>query len=76
MYKKTITDNITNETKIETRYYFTDLNDIHLISGAIRRHCTVENELHWHMDVSLNEGINTIMNNQSINNLSIIKRIH
>lgn len=38
MYKKTMTDNFTNEMHEERRYYLTDLNDIELISEGIRRH--------------------------------------
>lgn len=74
MYKKTITHTITNESKEEKRFYITDLNDLELISQSIRRHWAVENELHWHMDVNLNEDSNKTVNRTAINNLSIMKK--
>lgn len=74
MYKKTMTNNITGEVTVEKRYYITDLNDIELISHIIRRHWAVENELHWHMDVSLSEDANKTINKKALNNLSTIKK--
>ena len=74
MYKKTTTNNITGEEKIERRYYITDLKDLELIALSARRHWAVENELHWHMDASLNEDANKTVNRNAINNLSIMKK--
>lgn len=69
-----MTNNFANETKVEKRYYIKYLNDIELISEFIKRYCSVENELHWHMFVILNEYANTTMNKHAIDNLSIIKK--
>lgn len=74
MYKKTMTNNITGKESQEFRYYITDLNDIELISTAIRRHWAVENELHWHMDANFDEDADKTMDRRAINNLSIIKK--
>lgn len=74
MYKKTIINNFTGEEKKERRYYITDLNDIKVAGEAIRRHWSVENELHWHLDVNLSEDDNTTIDRRAVVNLSIIKK--
>lgn len=74
MYKKTITNVFTGEEKEERRYYITDLNDLELIGDSIRRHWSVENELHCHMDVNMHEDANKTVNKKAINNLSVMKK--
>lgn len=74
VYRKTVTDVFTDETKVEKRYYITDLNDIELIAISVRRHWGVENELHWHLDVSLSEDANRTVNRNAANNLSVMKK--
>ena len=74
MAKKITTNNFTGEEKEERRYYISDLKDVELISEAIRRHWAIENELHWHLDVTLNEDENTTMNKRAVHNLSIMKK--
>lgn len=74
MYKKTMTNNHTDKTTVEKRYYITDLNNLELIAQSIRRHWGVENELHWHMDANMNEDANKTMNRRAANNLSIMKK--
>lgn len=49
--KKTISNIITNETAIETRYYISNLPcNIIEFSNAIRKDCSIENKLHWQLD--------------------------
>jgi predicted transposase YbfD/YdcC len=44
------------KTTTETVYYLTSLgHDATMLMDAIRRHWTVENGLHWHLDVSFQE---------------------
>jgi predicted transposase YbfD/YdcC len=41
---------------VETRYYLTSLkSDSASLMAAIRRHWSIENQLHWHLDVAFNE---------------------
>jgi len=74
MYKKTMINNHSDQEKIEKRYYISDLDDVHLIGEAIRRHWAIENELHWHLDVNLHEDSNKTMDKKAACNLSIIKK--
>lgn len=72
--KKTIINNFTGEEKIERRYYITDLNDIKVAGEAIRRHWSVENELHWQLNVNLSEDDNTTIDRRAVVNLSVIRK--
>ena len=47
---------INGKTTIEERFYLSSLQyDAAALMKAIRRHWTVENNLHWHLDVAFNE---------------------
>ena len=37
------------------RYYITSLKDIHEFAYAVRKHWSVENQLHWCLDVIFRE---------------------
>ena len=52
--KKTIGEG--KNKRVEYRYYISSLlNDIELISQTIRHHWSVENKLHWHLDVTFKQ---------------------
>jgi hypothetical protein len=51
------------------------LTDIELCSDAICGHWGVENQLHWHLDVTFSEDDNTTMDKNSFNNLSILNKM-
>ena len=55
----------------ETRYFISDLDDLELISEAIRAHWGVE-IFHWHLDVSFSQDDNTTMNRNSFANLDLL----
>ena len=64
------------QKKVEKRYYITSmLNDISLVSKAIRNHWSVENKLHWHLDFTFKQDENTTMNKQALLNLQIMKKL-
>ena len=47
---------INGKTAIQDRYYLSSLDSgAQALAYAIRRHWTVENNLHWHLDVAFNE---------------------
>ena len=47
---------LNGKTTIEDRYYLTSLDwNAESLAYAIRKHWSVENELHWHLDVAFNE---------------------
>jgi len=59
----------------ERRYYIASLTDVELCADAIRSHWGVENQLHWHLDVTFAEDDNATMDKNAFNNLSIMNKM-
>ena len=83
MVKKTITKIVVNpktkketeQTETEKRYYISNLIiNIKLFSQAIRKHWSVENKLHWHLDVTFRQDKNRTLNKNALANLEIINK--
>ena len=77
MVKKTIVSpkDGKEETSIESRYYIANINlNIELFKDAIRKHWSVENKLHWHLDVTYNMDNNHTLNKNALMNLEIINK--
>lgn len=56
------------EVSEETRYYITSLpDDPELILKSVRSHWSIENQLHWRMDVAFREDFTRKTNNAAIN---------
>lgn len=56
------------EMSEETRYYITSLpDDPELILKSVRSHWSIENQLHWRMDVAFREDFTRKTNNAAIN---------
>lgn len=71
--KKTI--ETLEKTSIECRYYISNLDiDIELFSTSIRKHWSVENKLHWHLDVTFKLDKNTTTDKMALANLEIINK--
>ena len=68
-------DVVSGKKTKEYRYYITSLTDIELCSDAIRSHWGIENQLHWHLDVTFAEDDNTTMDKNAFNNLSILNKM-
>ena len=68
-------DLVTGETTKERRYYITSLTDIELCSDIIRSHWSIENLLHWHLDVTFSEDDNSTMDTNAFNNWSILNKM-
>lgn len=74
-YEKYTCNCIDNAEKTETRYYITSLDDITVCADAIRGHWGIENKLHWHLDYSLCEDMNTTMDKTAFNNYSLLNKM-
>ena len=75
MCQKTITpDNPNENERTETRYYATDLDDLTIVSEAIRSHWSVE-QFHWQLDVSFHEDDNSTMDKTAYDNLSLLNKL-
>ena len=68
-------DLISGKKTKERRYYITSLTDILLCADTIRSHWSIENQLHWHLDVTFSEDDNTTMDKNAFNNLSILNKM-
>ncbi len=66
----------TQNTQIETRYYISNLTpDPKILEKTIRSHWSIENKLHWHLDVSFNEDKSRKRDRNAAENYSIILRM-
>jgi predicted transposase YbfD/YdcC len=67
---------IGNRTTCESRFYISSLApDAALLSHAIRSHWSVENRLHWSMDVSFNDDQMRARTRAAAHNLAVLKHI-
>jgi predicted transposase YbfD/YdcC len=64
------------KTTKEKRYYISSLesNATHL-GGIVRSHWGVENNLHWHLDVSFNEDLCKVRTDHGAENFSLAKKM-
>ena len=60
---------------VETRYYISSLGlDAERMSSVIRSHWSIENNLHWQLDVTFNEDDDRKRNNAA-QNFSVISKV-
>ena len=65
-----------NQTTREVQFYLTSLDcDAHKLGQAIRLHWSVENGLHWTLDVTFNEDACRVRTGHAPQNLSLLRRI-
>lgn len=70
------TNKTTGETQRETRYYISSLQaDAKRFNEAIRRHWSIENNLHWCLDVVFKEDSSHKQAGNAAENFAIITRI-
>lgn len=66
---------LTGEVTIEKRYYITSLEiNPELIASSVRTHWSIENNLHWQLDVSFSEDKSSKTKNAAIN-FSLINKM-
>lgn len=59
-----------------SRYYIASLaSDAERILQIVRKHWAIENELHWVLDVALNEDRSRVRKDQSPENLAVLRHI-
>jgi predicted transposase YbfD/YdcC len=68
--------NGTGKTEAEIRYFLTSSNDDPAILGrAIRRHWSIENALHWVLDVTFREDDSRVRHRTAARNLALLRKI-
>ncbi len=64
------------KTKLEKRYFITSLfQEAQDLSQSIRGHWSIENQLHWVLDVEFNEDDSRVRKDYAPENLAIIRHI-
>ena len=44
-----------DEEYVEVRYFITSLTDVERFADSVRKHWSIENQLHWQLDVTFGE---------------------
>jgi len=71
--KSTITEK--GETHKFTRYFITSLTDLDEFSGSFRKHWSIENQLHWCLDVIFREDASRARKDNSPLVLNVLRKI-
>ena len=71
-----VTRTTNNEVEKSRRFFITSLDeDIDGFMNAVRKHWSIEINLHWSLDVSFREDINRARIGHSAQNLATVRRI-
>jgi predicted transposase YbfD/YdcC len=62
------------ETRTETRYFITSLKDVNMFADAVRGHWSIENQLHWQLDVTFGEDSSRARKDNSPLNLNVLRK--
>ena len=71
--KSTVT--IKGKGTTQTRYFLTSLTNIDDFSRAVRAHWSIENCLHWHLDVSFGEDNSRIRNKNAAAMWNVLRKL-
>ncbi len=72
MVTSTVTKGETTST--QTRYYISSLNNIDQFAYAVRKHWSIENQLHWCLDVVFHEDASQARKDLSPLNLNVLRK--
>jgi len=61
-------------TSAQTRYYISSLNNIDQFAYAVRKHWSIENQLHWCLDVVFHEDASRARKDLSPLNLNVLRK--
>ena len=65
---------IKNEIRTEERYYITSVTDVNEFALAVRGHWSIENQLHWNLDVIFREDSARAKKDNSPLNMNILRK--
>jgi predicted transposase YbfD/YdcC len=76
VYYSLCTEDINSGKKTEETYcYISSLADVELCAEVIRGHWSVENQLHWHLDVNFFEDSTEIIDRVAFQNMSLMNKM-
>ena len=74
MVRSTVIQKKNGELREDCRYFLTSLTDIEAFAHAVRQHWSIENQLHWQLDVVFREDACRARQDNSPLNLNIIRK--
>ena len=60
---------------MECRYYITSLTEVEQFAYAVRKHWSIENQLHWRLDVIFKEDAGRARKDLSPLNLNVLRKV-
>lgn len=72
MAKSTVTEN--DESREYTRYFITSLTDTGEFADSVRKHWSIENQLHWCLDVIYREDASRARKDNSPLNFNVLRK--
>lgn len=72
MVRSTVTEG--DEARAFTRYFITSLADLNTFSYAARKHWSIENQLHWCLDVIFREDASRARKDNSPLNMNVLRK--
>lgn len=61
-------------TRVETRYFITSLTDVKRFADSVRKHWSIENQLHWQLDVTFGEDSAKMRKDNSPLNWNVMRK--
>lgn len=74
MVKTNVQKMSTGKVSEECRYYLTSLTDVDAFAHAVRKHWSIESQLHWQLDVTFHEDSSRMRKDNSPLNLNILRK--
>lgn len=74
MVKNSVISTKTGELTQDCRYFITSLTDINRFADAVRKHWSIESQLHWQLDVTFHEDDSRARKDNSPLNLNILRK--
>lgn len=62
------------QARTETRYFITSLTNVEKFAESVRKHWSIENQLHWHLDVTFGEDNAKMRKDNSPLNWNIMRK--
>ena len=73
--ERTFKNGLTKST-FHTRFYVSSMDEnAEFFAQSIRKHWSIENQLHWYLDVVLNEDRQRVREGNALENMAILRKM-